>query len=59
MKFKSSWKTKHFKVGKPYNGVEWENLREKYEKIWVKSVSNLPPVEDEMFPHLASAFARD
>ena len=33
-------------------------MKEKYNKIYEKFVSHLPP-EDEMLPHLASIFTRD
>ena len=50
--------TRDFKVGKAYEVVDWETVKEKYEEIREKFVSNLPP-EDEMFPHPASVFTRD
>ena len=46
------------KVGKAYEGVDWESVREKYQKLRAKFVSNLPPAEDEIFPHPESVFTR-
>ena len=49
--------TRDLKVGKSYEGVDWESVKGEYEKIHEKCVSSLP-LEDEMFPHPASVFCR-
>lgn len=50
--------TRDFKVNKAYEGVDWESVKEKYEKIHEKFVLHLSS-EDEMFQHPARVFTRD
>ena len=47
--------TRDFKFGRVYEGVDWESVKEEYEKKREKFVSNLPH-GDEIFLHPASIF---
>ena len=49
------WKQPGTSVGRVYEAVDWESVKEEYEKKREKFVSNLPQ-GDEIFLHPASIF---